>query len=169
MCSQTESYTAVSQQHVDLQILIDCPDRSRQKYLIWTSLVSRQKWPPLVVQRQELHDLGVTCLGVICPQRTALPLLPDTRSLPQIFREATPASAMLIIPVSLSPVMNLVRLEGRACPVAIWTEALTTQNAHREVDRYLLYPFCTLNACTNHIQETWNTSRCVRVSDSNKL
>lgn len=154
MCPQTERYTAVSQKHVDLQILIDCPDRSRQKYLIWTSLVSRQKWPTLAAQRQGPHDLAVTCLSVICPQRTALPLLPDARSLPQIFREPMHASAMLIIPVSFSPFVNLVRLEGRACPVAIWTEALTMQNARREADRYLLYPYCTLHACTNYIQET---------------
>lgn len=64
------------------------------------------------------------------------------------------APAMLAIPVSLSPFLNPIRLEGRACPVAIWTEALTMQNACSEADMYLLYPNCILNMCASYIQET---------------
>lgn len=75
---------AVSQQHVDLQSLIDCPERNTQtsrntQSQTCSSLVSLQTWSSLAVQRQEPHDLGVICLGVISPQRTALPLLPEAR------------------------------------------------------------------------------------------
>lgn len=149
----SENYTAVSQQHVDLQILIDCPEintqigRNTQTSNLAQLGISPKAVIPSCSRARAPSPWDDLPWGNLSPEGSSLPfcLKPDVRSLPQLFTEAMTAPAMLVVAVSLNPFLNPVRLESRACPVAIWTEALAMQNAHSEADRYLLYPDCSLN------------------------
>lgn len=144
----------MSQQHADLQMESNTQigrNTHPKPGPAWH--LSKGGHPYLSKGKSPIIFIWVTCLGAICPQGTASCLKPDVRSLPQLFPKAMSTPA-LCVPLSLSPFLNHVKLESRACPTAIWTEALTMQNARSEADRYLLYPDCKLNVCTNSIQET---------------
>lgn len=69
---------------------------------------------------------------------------------------------MLVIPVSLRSfgILLGLRVEPVLLPSRQKPCPCRTQESS-EADWYLLYPNCTLNMCTNYIQEILNTSSCV--------